>query len=251
MTDTYLTAAVPDLSETETPTSVVAGRPSGVPEKFWDAQKKEIRTEALLSSYLALEKKLARMMPAPETPEDKIRVLKSLGMPETPDDYQVTLSNDLLSVDPEMNARLHGKGFTLEQVQEVYDLASEKLVPLILEIAAEFQAEREIERLVEAFGGPARWQEMARQLQDYGQKALPKAAFDGLACSYDGVMALYKMMQKDSGLPPMRGDLVDAGAADDASLRKMMQDPRYWRERNPAFIAQVSAGFEKLYGQKK
>lgn len=241
MTDTYLDAQIVETGATE------SGRPAHIPEKFWDAVRKEIRIDALLNSYLALEKKLARTMPVPESEEDRLRVLKYLGVPETPDGYQVTISNDFLDVDPEMNVRLHGKGFTAEQVQEVYDLAAEKLVPLILEMAAEFQAEREIERLVESFGGMAKWQEISRQLQEYGQKALPKVAFDGMCCSYDGVMALYKMMQKDDRMPAVRTDVVDAGAIDDAALRKMMQDPRYWRERNPAFIAKVTQGFETLY----
>jgi hypothetical protein len=27
----------------------------------------------------------------------------------------------------------------------------------------------------------------------------------------------------------------------------MMRDPRYWRERDPSFIAQVTEGFQRLY----
>jgi hypothetical protein len=27
----------------------------------------------------------------------------------------------------------------------------------------------------------------------------------------------------------------------------MMRDPRYWRDRDPAFIAQVTEGFKRLY----
>ncbi len=250
MTNTYLDAQVEVKSDEKMQAGQTNDRPPQVPEKFWDAKKKEIRVEALLQSYMALEKKLSNMIPVPENDVDRLRLLKLLGVPETPDGYQVTLSNDFLDIDPDLNARLHGKGFTPEQVQEVYDLASEKLVPLILEMAAEFQAEREIERLVEAFGGVSRWQEISRQLQEYGSKALPQAAFEGMACSYDGVMALYKMMQKDDKMPSLRADAAGTGALDEQSLRKMMKDPMYWRDRNPAFIAKVTAGFEKLYGGK-
>ncbi|MDY0029495.1 MAG: hypothetical protein RBR86_06085 [Pseudobdellovibrionaceae bacterium] len=244
MTETYLDAKIEDQ------TSVEESLQEGVPAKFWDAEKKEIKVEALMKSYKELEKKLSCMMPIPESDADKVRLHKMLGCPDTPEGYEVTLSNEFLDVDPELNARLHGKGFTSAQVQEVYDLAGEKLVPLILEMAAEFQAEREIERLVEAFGGVAKWQEISRQLQEYGRKILPAPAFEGMACSYDGVMALYRMMQKDGKIPSARADGEAGDVSDEKSLRKMMQDPRYWRDRNPAFIAQVSAGFEKLYGGK-
>eukprot|EP00752_Nemacystus_decipiens_P013114 g11603.t1 len=45
-----------------------------------------------------------------------------------------------------------------------------------------------------------------------------------------------------------------AGAAeagrhpDEESLREMMRDPRYWRDKDPAVLEQVSSGFRQLYG---
>jgi len=243
MTDTYLTANI-EGSDSQ-------GRPENVPEKFWDAEKKEIRAQALLNSYAALEKKLSTMVPVPQTEGDRARLLKLLGVPDTPDGYQVTLPCDYLEVDSELNTRLHGKGFTPEQVQEVYNLAAEKFVPMILEMAAEFQAEREIERLVDAFGGVEKWRDISKQLQEFGSRSLPKPAFEGMACSYDGVMALYKMMQADAATPlQVRAESGDSSGLDEKSLRKMMQDPRYWRDRNSAFIEKVTKGFERLYGEK-
>ena len=38
------------------------------------------------------------------------------------------------------------------------------------------------------------------------------------------------------------------GPPDEAALRRMMQDPRYWRQRDPAFVQQVTEGFRRLYG---
>jgi len=239
MIDTYLTAELENAG--------AADRPQNVPAKFWDAEKKEIRIDALLGSYAALEKKLSGMVP--ET--DRGRMLKLIGVPDTPEGYQVNLPCDYLEVDPDLNARLHGKGFTPEQVQEVYDLAAEKLVPMILQMAAEFQAEREIERLVESFGGVEKWRDISKQLQEYGVRSLPLQAFEGMACSYDGVMALYKMMQSESGSSvKIRGESSPSDPMDEKSLRKMMQDPRYWRDRNSAFIEKVTKGFERLYGGK-
>lgn len=36
-------------------------------------------------------------------------------------------------------------------------------------------------------------------------------------------------------------------AKSEAALRKMMQDPRYWREKDPEIVDKVSRGFQRLY----
>jgi hypothetical protein len=244
MTDNLLIAE-PTTSNEDSQNS---GRPDSIPEKFWNAETQEIRVDALLNSYLALEKKLSKMLPIPENDDDKIRLQRALGLPESPDAYQVAVKADFIDIDPELNARLFAKGFTNEQVQEIYDLATEKLVPLILEMAAEFQADRELERLVEEFGGAEKWNLISTQLQDYGQKNLPRAAYEGLCCSYDGVMALYRMMKSGAVSPLSQGKSGNIEMMDEVSLRKMMQNPKYWRDRDPAYISKVSEVFQKIYG---
>lgn len=248
MTDNLLIAEVDESAPviSDTPSD----KPASVPDKFWNADTKEIRVEALLNSYLALEKRLSKMVPAPETEEDKKRIQKLLGMPENAELYQVDLESDIINIDPELNARLHAKGFTNEQVQEIYDLATEKLVPLILEMAAEFQADRELERLVKEFGGAEKWDIISKQLQEFGKKNLPSSAYEGLCCSYDGVMALYNMMKSHSVSPIGKQEGVNFDALDESGLRNMMQNPKYWRDRDPAFIAKVSEGFQRLYSGK-
>ena len=44
--------------------------------KFINEQTGEIRVEALVKSYLELEKKLSKVMKAPETEEEKFRMAK-------------------------------------------------------------------------------------------------------------------------------------------------------------------------------
>lgn len=244
MTDNLLIAEAP-IEEI-----IASDKPTAVPEKFWDADKKEIRTEALLNSYLALEKRLSKMVALPETDEDKKRIQKILGLPESADLYQVNLQSDVIDIDPELNARLHAKGFTNDQVQEIYDLATEKLVPMLLEMAAEFQADRELERLVKEFGGAEKWGILSNQLQEFGRKNLPVSAYEGLCCSYDGVMALYNMMKAGANSPIAKDGSTSFDALDESGLRNMMQSPKYWRDRDPAFIAKVSEGFQRLYGGK-
>lgn len=244
MTDNLLTA------ETPAEENAASDKPAAVPDKFWNADTKEIRVDALLNSYLALEKRLSKMVPLPETDEDKRRLQKIMGVPDTADLYQVDLQSDLINIDPELNARLHAKGFTNEQVQEIYDLATEKLVPMILDMAAEFQADRELERLVKEFGGAEKWDITSKQLQEFGQKNLPPSAYEGLCCSYDGVMALYNMMKSGANSPIAKDNSGSFDALDENGLRNMMQSPKYWRDRDPAFIAKVSEGFQRLYAGK-
>lgn len=230
----------------------VSARPENLPEKFWDEKKQEVRLDSLITSYLALEKRLSQSLPqslfSPETEDDKKRLYKAIGVPDTADEYQITVPKDLFPVDSDLNKRLHAKGFTADQVQEVYNLAAEKMVPLILEMASEFQADREMERLVSHFGGPEKWQEISRQLLAYGQKNLPADVLSGLASSYEGVMALYKMMK---GQEPDLKNNESAGkvSGSEDELKAMMKNPRYWRDKDPSFIAQVTAGFEKIYKQ--
>lgn len=220
-----------------------------VPQKFLDPETGELRIEVLLKSYMALEKKLSEVgSPSLSDPEQRQRVLKELGCPDCVDDYQIDVSHGLFDRDDELNQKLFEKGFTNDQVQMVYDLAAEKLVPMILDLAAEFEADREIERLIQEFGGKEKWQELSRQLLAYGQQNLSSDVLAGLANSYEGVMALYRMMSSDQ--PALNKQASSEGALDETKLKSMMADPKYWKNKDPAFIAKVTEGFSTLYGDK-
>lgn len=218
-----------------------------VPDKFFDKDKNEIRVDALLKSYLELEKKLAQNAgndPAKIAP-DKLR--NFLGVPNNPDEYQIKIDHTMFTQDDEINTRLHDKGFTNDQAQFVYDLAAEYMVPLILDIAREFEAERQLDKLVETFGGKERYNEVARQLLAYGRKNLSPDVLDGLACSYEGIMALYRMMQSGK---PLAVQAVDTPTLDETTLRSMMKDKRYWKDKDPAFIKKVSDGFRQVFAEQ-
>lgn len=237
MTDNLLTPKI------ET-TAMNTVKPETLPEKFWDPETGEIRLDALIQSYIALEKKLSSK---PETPEDKAKLHRMLGVPDSAEDYCVNCDHGLFTPDADINTRLHERGFTPEQVQMVYDLAAEKLVPMILELSEEFKADREVERLAAAFGGPERWQEVSRQLLAYGRKNLPADVLRNLSSSFEGVMALHRMMKGDDvSLSPR----IDTPTADsETDLRSMMRDPKYWRQKDPAFIGKVTEGFKRIYGE--
>ncbi len=247
MADNLLTAPLPEpVPPPEAGTAAVT-RPDGVPDKFRDAGTGQIRVEALLKSYLELERKLSQMVPLPgpdRDPAELKRLWSALGVPERPEEYAVACPHGLFEPDAAMNARLHEAGFTPAQVQLVYDLAAERLVPMIREIAAGFEAEREVERLAAHFGGEEKWREVSRQLLAWGRRHLPGPALEGLSTSFDGVMALYRMMTSDE---PGALNGAAGGAAGDADLHAQMRDPRYWRDKDPAFVAKVTEGFRRMY----
>jgi hypothetical protein len=70
--------------------------------------------------------------------------------------------------------------------------------------------------------------------------------FETLASSYDGVLAIHQMMQarEPAVLNDSNGPRTEPEEAD---LARMLRDPRYWRDRDPSFVSQVTEGFKHLY----
>lgn len=218
------------------------GRPAGLPDKFWDPEQGTIRVDALLKSYLELERQLAAAPAAPDQPQ----MLRHPGVPDQPDGYQVRCDHGLFEPDPEINRKLHGAGFTPHQAQLLYDLAAERFLPLVQEIAAGFEAERQLQRLVEHFGGEEKWRETSRQMLAWAERNLPPAAVEGLATTAEGVLALHRLMS--AGEPvTLGGRATAAGSGGEAELQALMRDPRYWRDRQPDIVARVTDGFARLY----
>ena len=126
-------------------------RPAGVPEKFWDAEAGCVRADALLKSYLEIERKLGSMIAIPADEADRdgySRLHRALGVPDSPDGYQIASRSELLEPSPEINTKLHAAGFTPQQAQLVYDLAADHLLPLVDELLDEFGSARDAERLL-------------------------------------------------------------------------------------------------------
>ena len=134
MTDPQALPAMPDAPEDmpapvgaaapEIPAPPVdAAAPDYLPPKFWDAEAGQIRVEDLARSYAALERRLG--------------AAGGDTVPEDPAGYRIEPAMEGLTADPEINARLMEAGFTQAQAQLVYDLAAEKLAPLVRDLAAE------------------------------------------------------------------------------------------------------------------
>lgn len=228
-----------------------AQRPANVPEKFWDAAAGQIRVDALLRSYLDLERHQSGMIkpPGANAPDaERAAFHRALGVPDSPDGYDIATQHDLLCSCPEVNARLHAEGFTPAQAQLVYDLAHERVLPLLEASVGDAERQRAIDQLTEHFGGEARWTETAHQLSAWGKANLPPEVYQALSASPQGVKAMQRLMA--SGEPALgRAGAAGDEPASEEDLKKMMQDPRYWKTRDPKFIDKVSAGFRRLYGE--
>lgn len=217
------------------------------------AHRSEEDGEALASAASVNARALDNVSPAVEvtaeiaSAETMPIAVEPPGPPPRPEDYVITSPYSFIGPDPVLNAKLYAAGFTQAQAQLVYDLAGEHLVPMIQEIVAEVEARRHQERLEQRFGGPDAWRQMAGQLKSWGTAHLAPDVLNALSGSYDGVIAIYQMMQA-SEPALLDADTAPADELDEAALTEMMRDPRYWQQRDPEFVARVTAGFRKLYG---
>ena len=73
----------------------------GLPEKFWDSELDEIRTDSLVKFYQVLEQKLG--------------ALAGRATPDDPNGYDIQTDNQLFTSDPDVNARLHAAGFSQDR----------------------------------------------------------------------------------------------------------------------------------------
>ena len=173
-------------------------RPADIPEKFWDTATNSVRVDDLAKSCRELERHLGGSVKIPGASADEADIAKfrqALGVPETADAYELQLGEDGFAADPEINRRMHQAGFTQSQAQLVYDLAQEYIGPMVQQTAADFEAERQTERLQNHFGGAENWTGISRQIQEWGKANLAPAALSALSTTYEGCLALHKMMQ--------------------------------------------------------
>lgn len=224
--------------------------PEGIPEKFRDAETGKLRVDALLKSYLELEKRLSQRFapPGPEAPEEeRARFRRALGVPDSFEDYSIEPKHAACGPDAGVNRRLHEAGFTCEQVQLVYDLAAERLLPLIAEAAADYEAQKQMAKLAQDFGGEEQFRRIAPQIAAWGRANLAPPVYEALSTTAEGVLALHRMMEK--GEPSLARGAAATEAMDEKALREMMRDPRYWRSREPEYVKRVTDGFRRLFGQ--
>jgi hypothetical protein len=273
-------SAPPDAAPAAASAPAAAARPAIIPEKFWDGGAGRVRVEDLAKSYRALEQKLGRLAETrraedPDTSPHAAEPLVSRDLvpdaappgasapapdpgaaggaegaldrsvPASPAEYSARVSHPWLERDAEIDSLLHAAGFNQAQAQLVYDLAAERVVPVIAGMAAEYEKKMAQGRLEAHFGGPERFAAIARQVKAWGARHLPQPLFETLSSTPDGIAALHHMMR--AGEPRfLAGDAPAAGPSQD-ELGALVRDPRYWRDHQPDLVKRVEEGFRRLY----
>lgn len=208
-----------------------------LPDKF-ETDNDNLNTTVLLKSFLD-PKKDVRL---------KFNQFSVGTRPEKPEDYRIRINNAFMVNDPIVNKRLFDLGLTNEQVQGIYDLAADTIIPMIETLCSAFRADKDLSELEQTFGGADQFNQVARQISDWGEKNLERSVFEALSGSKDGIMTMYKMMTnaREESVLPRPEESVPPDTED--SLKRLMQDPRYWKKQDPELVKRVTEGFKRLYG---
>lgn len=214
-----------------------------IPEKFQNTDG-TLNTDALLKSYTELEKKIGAMISVP-TPDDdddvRRKFNRAIGVPESASQYPV---NELYD-DENLRQKFFEIGLTSAQVEKIYDLANEFLSPVISDLFSVQNETSAINELKKFFGDDKKMYDALAAIDTFGTKFLPHDAFVELCSTPQGIQSVYKMMQ--SMEPSIRTDKNSNENLSDSDLRRMMRDPKYWRDNDVEYIRKIENGFKKLY----
>ena len=237
----------------ESGTSVLE-KPEWLPEKFWKDGHPQF--ESLAKSYRALELKLSQSQrmdtpvpdkttPQSDTPKDNNKDNNTISVDmDTP--YTFDTQGLRIERDTEFEQHLKKAGLTDKQAQAIYQVADTYLADFF-EQRQHMQQQLLQMDLAQYFGGMQQWHLIQPVLSQWANDNLPADTVAHLASSAQGIKALHKMMTAH-GEPRLLGGHNPNEPLNKDSLRKMMDNPKYWRERDPAYIEKVQQGFKTLYG---
>jgi len=214
-----------------------------VPEKFLN-EDGTLNTDSLLKSYNELEKKIGTMVSVPNNESDNAtreRFNRAIGVPE---DASMYPCDDMFDDDSVRN-KFREIGLTCSQVEQIYKIANEYLSPVLSEL---FDIKNETNAMIELknfFGGSEKMNDALHAIEVFGSKFLPRDAFDELCSTPQGIQGVYRMMQ--SMEPRVETQKNENENLTDEDLRRMMRDPKYWRDADPEYVRKIETGFKKLY----
>ena len=214
-----------------------------IPEKFLNPDG-TLNSDALMKSYKELEKKIGTMVSIPTDDSDtdvRQKFNRAIGVPETASEYPTHEIYD----DEKLREKFLDIGLTCGQVEKIYDIANEFLSPILCEIFSVNSQTNSINELRNYFGGEEKMNDALRAIQTFGERFLPRDAFDSLCATPRGIQSVYKMMQTME--PNVHTEKNSIQNLTDADLRSMMRDPKYWRDNDIEYIRKIENGFKKLY----
>lgn len=220
-----------DVEQTQAPE-----RPEWLPEKYKTP-------EDLANAYKALESKLG-------TKEEDMRnaILEEIqsqafsDRPETANDYQLpdtidetqAVDNDLLRWWAEHSFE---NGYSQEEFEQGIEMYAQAMM------GSQPDLEAEAARLGD--NAEARIQAASNFANKFfPEDALP--AIERMCESAEGIIALEAIQEalKDGSFS---GNAAPMAGVSEGDLREMMRDPRYWQEKDPHYIKQVTDGWQRLH----
>lgn len=214
-----------------------------IPEKFLNADG-TLNTTALIKSYTELEKKIGTMVSVPNADSDDVtreKFNRAIGVPSSASEYPTHELYD----DENLREKFFEIGLTKSQVEKIYDIANEFLSPLVSDLFSVQTETSAINELKNFFGDAQKMNDALHAINEFGTRFLPRAAFDELCATPQGIQSVYKMMQ--SMEPDVQTEKNDTKNLTDSDLRRMMRDPKYWRDGDAEYIRKIENGFKKLY----
>ena len=214
-----------------------------IPEKFRNNDG-TINTDALVKSYSELEKKMGQMVSVPNENSDDVarqKFNRAIGVPDSASEYPIHELYD----DENLRQKFFEIGLTKNQVEKIYDIANDFLSPVISDLFSVRDESSAMNELKNFFGGEDKMLNALRAINTFGERFLPHDAFDELCATPQGIQSVYKMMQ--SMEPNVKTDKNENENLSDSDLRRMMRDPKYWRDGDVEYIRKIENGFKKLY----
>ena len=214
-----------------------------IPEKFRNDDG-TLNTVALMNSYTELEKKIGSMVSIPNENSDDVarqKFNRAIGVPENASEYPTHELYD----DENLRQKFFEIGLTKKQVEKIYDIANEFLSPVISDLFSARDESTAMNELKTFFGGDEKMIDNLRAINAFGERFLPHDAFESLCATPQGIQSMYKMMQSIE--PTIKTDKNENENLSDSDLRRMMRDPKYWRDNDVEYIRKIENGFKKLY----
>lgn len=214
-----------------------------IPEKFRNDDG-TLNTATLMNSYMELEKKIGSMISIPNENSDDVarqKFNRAIGVPENASEYPTHELYD----DENLRQKFFEIGLTKKQVEKIYDIANEFLSPVISDLFSARDESTAMNELKTFFGGDEKMIDNLRAINAFGERFLPHDAFESLCATPQGIQSMYKMMQSIE--PTIKTDKNENENLSDSDLRRMMRDPKYWRDNDVEYIRKIENGFKKLY----
>lgn len=224
--------------------------PEGLAEAFWDAEKNEVKLSDLITSHSDLSKfkteTEAKFANRPESADKyELRIPDSFKLPEGVD-FEFDESSPLVE-------KARAIAFEAGWGQEGFD----QLVSAYMqEKVASFQNdETMIEETYQAELAKLgeRGKERIDAADTFLKGTLPENQYNAIkrvATTADGIAAIEALMALSKDKAPVMPSNSQNDGLSEADLNSMIKDPRYWRDKDPAFIQKVTDGYKKLYPNK-